>query len=153
METKSVQFLGNPITNYSNSRCIITDRILYFFLFFSKERSCKVLFFPDKDHEKDNEISKDLQNKCSLTSNASLSRSGAAGYSRFLVLEVSRRELMGEEVMAKYGRLLSEKVLRLFEETLSQEKFCSLREEWEMSEVEPGDIVHITGMEMLHFQP
>lgn len=47
--------------------------------------------------------------------------------------------------MAKYGRHLSEKVLRLFEETLSQEKFCSLREEWEMSEVEPGDIVHITG--------
>ena len=58
---------------------------------------------------------------------------------------------MGEEVVAKYGRHLSEKVLRLFEETLSQEKFCSLREEWEMSEVEPGDIVHITGMDMFHF--
>lgn len=55
---------------------------------------------------------------------------------------------MGEEVVAKYGRHLSEKVLRLFEETSSQEKFCSLREEWEMSEVEPGDIVHITGMDI-----
>ena len=154
MQTKSVQFLGNPITctTYNSIRCIITDRILYLFLFFSKKSSCKVLFSPDKDHEKDIEISKDLQNKCSLTGNASLSRSGAAGYSRFLVLEVSRRELMGEEVMAKYGRQLAEKVLRLFEETLSQEKFCSLREEWEMSEVEPGDIVHITGMNILHFQ-
>ena len=128
---------------------------MYFFLFFSKKSSCKVLFSPDQDHEKDNdEISKDLQNKCSLTSNAqSLSASGAAGYSRFLVLEVSRRELMGEEVVAKYGRQLSEKVLRLFEETLSQEKFCSLREEWEMSEVEPGDIVHITGMDIYIFNP
>ena len=57
---------------------------------------------------------------------------------------------MDEQVMAKYRRHLSEKVLRLFDETLSQEKFCSLREEWETSEVEPGDIVHITGREFLH---
>ena len=57
---------------------------------------------------------------------------------------------MDDQVMAKYGRHLSEKVLRLFDETLSQEKFCSLREEWETSEVEPGDIVHITGREFLH---
>lgn len=61
------------------------------------------------------------------------------------MLEVSRRELQGQEVEAQYGRQLPEKVLRLFDETLSQEKFCSLREDWEMSEVEPGDIVHITG--------
>ena len=58
---------------------------------------------------------------------------------------------MGEEVVAKYGRKLSEKVLRLFDETLSLEKFCSLREEWEMSEVEPGDVVHITGMDILQY--
>ena len=88
-------------------------------------------------------ISKDLVN------NTCLSPSGAAGYSRFLVLEVSRRELLGDEVVAKYGRHLSEKALRLFDETLSQEKFCSLREDWELSEVEPGDIVHITGMDIL----
>lgn len=94
-------------------------------------------------------ISKDFQNKCTLTNNTRRSSSGAAGYSRFLVLEVSRRELLGQEVVAKYGRHLSEKVLRLFDETLSQEKFCSLREDWEMSEVEPGDIVHITGMYIL----
>lgn len=119
-------------------------------LFFSKNHSCKALFAPGKGTEQDTEISKDLENKCTLSNNINL---GAAGYSRFLVLEVSRRELMGEDVVAKYGRHLSEKVLRLFEETLSQEKFCSLREEWEMSEVEPGDIVHVTGMDILHFQP
>ncbi|XP_078361987.1 DNA replication ATP-dependent helicase/nuclease DNA2-like isoform X2 [Oculina patagonica] len=111
----------------------------------SNSSSCKALFSPVKGSQNANQISKDLQNKCTLTNNTCLSPSGAAGYSRFLVLEVSRRELLGDEVVAKYGRHLSEKVLRLFEETLSQEKFCSLREEWEMSEVEPGDIVHITG--------
>lgn len=111
-------------------------------LFFSGKNSCKVLFSPDKKAEQTQLISKDLQNKCRLT--------GAASYSRFLVLEVSRRELMDEQVVAKYGRHLSEKVLRLFDETLSQEKFCSLREEWETSAVEPGDIVHITGREFLH---
>ena len=57
---------------------------------------------------------------------------------------------MGDEAMTKYGRHLSEKVLRLFDEALSQEKFCSLREDWESSEVEPGDIVHITGMTIEH---
>lgn len=56
---------------------------------------------------------------------------------------------MDEQVVAKYGRHLSEKVLRLFDEALSQEKFCSLREDWELSEVEPGDIVHITGLAFL----
>ena len=86
-------------------------------------------------------ISKDLETKCSL--------SGGTSYSRFLVLEVSRRELVDEQVVAKYGRHLSEKVLRLFDEALSQEKFCSLREDWELSEVEPGDIVHITGLAFL----
>ena len=98
-----------------------------------------------------NQISKDLQNKCTLTNNTCLSSSRAVGYSRFLVLEVSRRELLGDDIMAKYGRHLSEKMLRLFEEILSQEKFCSLREEWEMSEVEPGDIVHITGTHMVFY--
>lgn len=52
---------------------------------------------------------------------------------------------MDEQVVTKYGRRLSEKMLRLFDESVGQEKFCSLREEWEASEVEPGDIVHITG--------
>lgn len=56
---------------------------------------------------------------------------------------------MDEQVVAKYGRHLSEKVLRLFDEALSQEKFCSLREDWELSEVEPGDIVHITDLAFL----
>ena len=56
---------------------------------------------------------------------------------------------MDEQAVAKYGRHLSEKMLRLFDEALSQEKFCSLREDWELSEVEPGDIVHITGVVIL----
>lgn len=63
-----------------------------------------------------------------------------------MVLEVSRREVLDDEAMNKYGRKLSEKVLRLFDETVSQERFCSLREDWEPSEVEPGDVVHLTGI-------
>lgn len=54
--------------------------------------------------------------------------------------------MQDEEAMSKYGRKLPEKVLRLFDETVSQERFCSLREDWELSEVEPGDVVHLTGI-------
>ena len=116
--------------------------------FFSNGNSnsslCKALFSPIRNTEQANTISKDLQNKCNITHITC--HSGTKGYSRFLVLEVSRRELQGQEVVAKYGRQLPEKVLRLFDEASSQEKFCSLREDWEMSEVEPGDIVHVTGV-------
>ncbi|CAH3161793.1 unnamed protein product [Porites lobata] len=106
----------------------------------SRNSSCKALFSPSKKFERAASISSDLQNKCSLTGSRR-SRS----YSRFLVLEVSRREVLDDEAMTKYGRKLSEKVLRLFDETISQERFCSLREDWEPSEVEPGDVVHLTG--------
>ncbi|EDO44587.1 predicted protein, partial [Nematostella vectensis] len=47
---------------------------------------------------------------------------------------------------ARYGRSLSEKVLRVFEETVSHEKYVYLREDWEGTDVEPGDIVHVTGV-------
>lgn len=107
--------------------------------FFSQKstKTNKALFPPDKNTEEAELISKELETKCNLTR--------AQGYFRFLVLEVSRRELVDEQAVTKYGRCLSEKMLRLFDETVGEEKFCSLREEWEASEVEPGDIVHITG--------
>ncbi|KAK3727809.1 hypothetical protein QZH41_008231, partial [Actinostola sp. cb2023] len=63
----------------------------------------------------------------------------------FLVLEVYRREASTEEAVAKYGRVLSEKVVRLFDESQSVERYCYLRQDWEMTEVEPGDLVHVTG--------
>ena len=39
----------------------------------------------------------------------------------------------------------SEKVLRLFDESDNTEKYCQLRDEWERTEVEHGDIVNIIG--------
>ncbi|KAK3751070.1 hypothetical protein QZH41_011966, partial [Actinostola sp. cb2023] len=57
-------------------------------------------------------------------------------YCRFLVLEVYRREASTEEAVAKYGRVLSEKVVRLFDESQSVERYCYLRQDWEMTEVE-----------------
>lgn len=39
----------------------------------------------------------------------------------------------------------SEKVLRLFDESSNSEKYCQLRDDWERTEVEHGDIVNIIG--------
>ena len=66
-------------------------------------------------------------------------------YSRYLVLEVYRREVMDGGAADAASRALTEKVLRMFDEEKSQERYCYLREDWEMTEVEPGDIVHVTG--------
>ena len=39
----------------------------------------------------------------------------------------------------------TEKVLHLFDEEQTLERFCYLRGDWERTEVEPGDTVHVTG--------
>ena len=65
------------------------------------------------------------------------------GYQRYLVLEVYRREIM-DEITSNTGGS-SEKVLRLFDESDNTEKYCQLRDEWERTEVEHGDIVNIIG--------
>ena len=64
-------------------------------------------------------------------------------YRRLLVLEVYRREIL-DDVTCCAGT--SEKVLRLFDESNNSEKYCQLREDWERTEVEHGDIVNIVGM-------
>ena len=66
-------------------------------------------------------------------------------YSRYLVLEVYRRETVDERQAETCGGVRTEKVLRMFDEWKCQERYCYLREDWEMTEVEPGDVVHVTG--------
>ena len=68
-----------------------------------------------------------------------------ANYSRYLVLEVYRRDVMDDGTTGACTGVNTEKVLRIFDEEKGQERYCYLRGDWEMTEVEPGDIVHVTG--------
>ena len=56
------------------------------------------------------------------------------------MLEVHRREILDDATNARI-----KKVLRLFDESDNSEKFCQLREEWERTEIEHGDLVNIIG--------
>ena len=58
------------------------------------------------------------------------------------MLEVYRREILDEAATRNAG---VEKVLRLFDESVSSEKYCQLRGDWERTEVEHGDVVNIIG--------
>lgn len=66
-------------------------------------------------------------------------------YNRYLVLEVYRRDVMDDGMTVVCTGVKTEKVLRMFDEEKGQERYCYLRGDWEMTEVEPGDIVHVTG--------
>ena len=112
---------------------------------YSKNTTCKALFSSPKAESQIQSPNIVPRDDSSSTGVAFSSSTPGINYSRFLVLEVSRRELVDHQVVARYGRQLPEKVIRLFDGAQSRERFCSLREEWEMTEVEPGDIVHISG--------